>query len=164
MPDYAPDEQVIYTTKRHWAILIPPAFFVILGLCCSLLTIIGATTDPPPGQPPPPDQALFCLGGCTTLIFAAGLFGTVRAFSKFLNSEFTLTNRRMIAQEGIFNRNYSDIPLRQIDNVFVRIPFWGNTLGYGTLEISSTRATQPLNYVAGASRLRQLIQEQITKS
>jgi len=158
-----PTEQIIYTTRRHWAVLILPSFLVLLGLCCTGFTMIGATADPPPGQEAPPDQALFCMGACTTFIFVAAFLWVLRELLGFLNSEFILTTRRMIAVTG-FGRDELDIPLGQIDSVQLKTSFLGNLLGYGSLTVRSGRSNQNLRLVANASRLRQHIQDQIARS
>lgn len=153
----APSEKVIFSTRRHWIILMPALGLTLVGLCCGLCTIAGSMGEPPPGQPPPPAEMFYCLAACVGLIFLAAAVVIIRAIFDFANSSYILTNQRIIATTG-FPKRTLEILLPNVDSV--QTQNISSLFGYGSLVIMSTRSNQVLKYVDQAETFYQHLREQ----
>lgn len=159
-----PGEQVIYHSKPHWIILARGAFWTVIALVCTLCSILVGTTDPPPGQPPPPEGLINTLITCGACLFALALFSTLVALSRYLASDFVLTNQRVIEEiGGIIGKRSKEIYIKQIDSVVVHTPLLGNIFGYGSIIIKSGASDIPLANYANPQDIRHNINHQISQ-
>lgn len=66
----------------------------------------------------------------------------------YLNSEVTLTNRRLLYRTGIFSRASGEIPLENVEAIFLLEPLLGRLLGYGTVTVSTVGGLRfPIHYL-----------------
>ena len=61
----------------------------------------------------------------------------VLAWIKRLDSEYTVTNRRVIVRRGIANRNERSASIDRIQNVNTKQGFYGRILNFGDLEFDT---------------------------
>jgi len=61
----------------------------------------------------------------------------VLAWLKRLDSEYTVTNRRVIVRRGIANRNERSASIDRIQNVNTKQGFYGRILNFGDLEFDT---------------------------
>jgi uncharacterized membrane protein YdbT with pleckstrin-like domain len=58
-------------------------------------------------------------------------------FLRWLTTEYTFTDRRIIVRSGIITRHGKDMPLSKVNNVSFFVPAMGRVLNYGELQIQS---------------------------
>ena len=61
---------------------------------------------------------------------------------KMLESEFAITDRRVIIKEGIISRRTIEMNLKKIETINVDQSILGRILGYGTITIIGTGGTK----------------------
>jgi uncharacterized membrane protein YdbT with pleckstrin-like domain len=61
----------------------------------------------------------------------------VAATIEYKNTEFVLTNKRLIRKSGVLNRRAFDVPLGKILNVYVETTFWGRVFNANTIRITT---------------------------
>jgi uncharacterized membrane protein YdbT with pleckstrin-like domain len=64
-------------------------------------------------------------------------FMAVAATIEYKNTEFVLTNKRLIRKSGVLNRRAFDVPLGKILNVYVETTFWGRVFNANTIRITT---------------------------
>jgi hypothetical protein len=156
-------EQIIYRSKPHWIRLARPAVFVAVGLFCSCCTWLLAVTDPPPGQPPPPSEMINFFVVCSACILGVGMVSTFVITLNHINTDFILTNRRIIKQVTGLGSRSLEIFLQSVDSVYVETPFLGKMLGYGRVLVMSGRSNQFLENFSNPEEVRNKIQEQVSR-
>jgi hypothetical protein len=67
----------------------------------------------------------------------------------YLNPQVILTNKRLIYRTGFLARAAGELPLENVDAIFILEPLRGRLLGYGTVTVSSLGGLRlPLQYLA----------------
>jgi uncharacterized membrane protein YdbT with pleckstrin-like domain len=56
-----------------------------------------------------------------------------------VNTEYILTNRRLICSKVVFHKKVKDIPLLEIQGVYIDVPFFGRIFNYGTIFIRTSK-------------------------
>ena len=159
-----PGEKIIYHAKPHWIYLVGPALVVLVGLSCSCCTALFSVSEPPPDMSPISDDLTYSFIACSTCILFMALVATTLVTLSYINADFILTDRRVIRQAGILNRNYKEIFLSQVESVTVAHPLLGRLLGYGTVVITgSGGAKELLRRVDTPLEIRDRIQHQIAR-
>ncbi len=118
-----PGETVLHRARpSRWGLVVP------LGLT-ALALVLGGIGGTLLAQP-----LLYVAGGALAL--AAGGWAAVR-WILLASSVYVLTDRRVLKQEGLFNRVSKDAYLDKINNVEHWQTFWGRLFGFGDLEIDT---------------------------
>ena len=66
----------------------------------------------------------------------------------YLNCEITLTNKRLIYRTGFLVRTAGELPLENVEAMFILEPLLGRLLGYGTVAVSTLGGLQfPLRFI-----------------
>jgi hypothetical protein len=83
---------------------------------------------------------------------ALDLFPTLLIFllvlAAYLNSQITLTNKRLIYRTGFVARAAGELPLENVEAMFILEPILGRLFGYGTVTVSSLGGLRlPLQYL-----------------
>jgi uncharacterized membrane protein YdbT with pleckstrin-like domain len=66
----------------------------------------------------------------------------------YLKSEITLTNKRLIYRTGFLVRAAGELPLENVEAMFILEPLLGRLLGYGTVAVSTLGGLQfPLRFI-----------------
>lgn len=121
------NEKIILITRQHWfilarnilvEILLILAIFVASLLLILLLNLAAALVIP--------------IGFLIMLLPIASLALDVARWS---NSQFVLTNRRVIQISGIFNKTTEDSSLEKVNDVKMVQSFLGRLFNYGDIEI-----------------------------
>ncbi len=121
------NERIILITRQHWfilarniivEILLILAVFVASLLAILLLNVAAVLVIP--------------IGFLILLLPVASLALDV---AKWSNSQFVLTNRRVIQISGIFNKTTEDSSLEKVNDVKMVQSFWGRLFDYGDIEI-----------------------------
>jgi uncharacterized membrane protein YdbT with pleckstrin-like domain len=124
----APDETIEFETKPHWRALLVPAIVLIATVFgfVALYFLVdswwGGTV-----------WRWVVLGGAILIL----ALWAVRPFLRWLTTDYTFTDRRVIVRSGIITRSGKDMPLSKINNVSFFVPAMGRVLNYGGLVIQS---------------------------
>jgi uncharacterized membrane protein YdbT with pleckstrin-like domain len=121
------DEKVIYETRLHWKILSVPAIVAIIFLSLAVFGLFNQWGLIVPA-------ILFCIGVLPALI----------AYLRIANSEFAVTNRRVIIKIGILNIRSLEILRDKLEAIGVDQSIGGRILNYGTITINGTGGTKEL--------------------
>ena len=143
-----PGERVTYRAELHWTFYIPPISWVF---CAIVLTLIGTS--------------LRHSGWFGLLCFPAGVLalGGVLGIPVYAlaahQTEFAITNRRIIAKCGVIRRHSLEILLNKVESVRVTQPLLGMIFDYGTVVVSGTGGThEPFPFIAHPQELRRQVQ------
>ena len=140
-------ERIIYTTYRHWIVLLGPV------IASALLALPGIALL---------FYKEFWIGGAILLGTAAGVvvWGLLRRYA----FEFAVTNKRLIYLKGIVSISTDELFLDKIESVLVKQGLIGRWLGYGSVTVRGTGGSwEPFPSVADPLLLRRRIQEQIER-
>lgn len=163
MPANHPPEKILFQAKPHWIWLLRPALLLLFGLSCTCCSIMAGSASPRPGQSPPPEKMIESMIYASTCIVALAVIVGIIAALRYIHSTFTLTNRRVIVEKGVFVQRSIEIFLWKVDSVYVETSPLGRFLGYGTVVVLSGAAREPLGIYPRPQEIRQRIQEQVSK-
>lgn len=139
-------ERIVYTTRRHWVVLVGPGALAALLAAAGIVLLF--------------EKDLFWIGGVILLAVAAGIF--ISALVRRYGFEFAVTNKRVIYCKGIASISTDELFLDKIESVLVTQGLLGRWWGYGSVSVRGTGGSwEPFDYVADPLLLRRRIQEQI---
>ena len=133
-------EAIVYQAKLHWAVYTGAITLGVLGL---LLMVAGVGT-----------------AGFPILILAGvvGLFAFIRAN----NSEFAVTNKRVLIKVGWLTRRSVEVLLTKVEGIGVEQDLTGKLFGFGTIVISGTGGThERFKGIEAPFEFRKQVQEQV---
>ena len=87
------------------------------------------------------------------VLAAAGLWGFV-VWLQWSSASLTVTDQRVILEEGIFQRNSKVMPLDRVQDVSTRQTLLGRMLDYGLVEIDVAGSSEIFPYVRSPELLR----------
>ena len=142
-----PGENVMYRSKLHWQVFLVPGFFAGILLLASI--------------------GLFGSGAKGTgliLLILAGLLILV-PFIKRANSEFAVTNKRIIVKLGVFTTRTVELLHSKVEAISVNQGLLGKMLGYGDIVVTGTGGTrEEFKAVASPLELRRAVQAATTSA
>lgn len=132
---------------RHWVLLVGdlvPAGLLALALVLVLDVLAGPLL--------PADLRLL---GTVAAAAALGIYAIV-AWLRWKEDTLTVTDQRVILEEGVLRRSSRVIPLDRVQDVSTTQTLLGRVLGYGTVEIDAagTSGGERFACVAEPERLR----------
>jgi membrane protein YdbS with pleckstrin-like domain len=142
-----PGENVVYHTRKHWAVFFPSlAAFIFAALL--LLTR---------------NEVLAPTGGLLVVFLVVPL--TVQALITRATSEFAVTNKRVLIKAGWIRRDSLETLLSKIETISVEQGILGRAFDYGTIIVSGTGGSkEPFRTIASPMEFRRKVQEKIAAS
>ncbi len=143
------DETLVLTLHRHWALLVRWLALPLLAAAAAVLLAVATSA--------------WVTGDLRLLLvlLALAVLGlwTVVAWFRWASVSVTLTDQRVILQNGVVSRMTKVIALDRVQDVGTSQTALGRLLGYGTVEIASSGAggAELFGYVPGPNRLRDQI-------
>lgn len=125
----APDETVQFETRPHWRALLVPAFVLLLTVFVMVFILSWIVSNIAGWEFL---RWVVIAGGVLVLVL-----WSVVPFLRWLTTEYTFTDRRIIVRTGVITRRGKDVPLAKINNVSFLVPAMGRLLNYGELVIQS---------------------------
>ena len=140
-----PGENVMYRSKLHWQVFLFPGFFAGILLLASIGSFLSWSKG----------VGLFflVLAGCLILV----------PFLKRANSEFAVTNKRIIVKLGFFTTRTVELLHSKVEAISVNQGLLGKMLGYGDIVVTGTGGTrEEFKAVASPLKLRRAVQAATT--
>jgi uncharacterized membrane protein YdbT with pleckstrin-like domain len=136
-----PGEAVTYRTRMHWKIFVAP---VLASLVLLALAIWALSADRQVWAIPPIVIALILL---------------LVAWVRRRNSEFAVTNKRVIIKLGVTTTRSMELLLPKIEGISVTQSLWGRMFGYGEIVVTGSGGTQePFDNIQSPLDFRQAVQ------
>jgi len=139
-------ETIVLQGRMHAAVVALPAifyaaisifvFFFVAILYFVAHAILGAIILGRPALMPPGFGLMFLLPD--TLLVPVFLILTILAWLARSHALVTLTNRRLIINQGVMSRTTAELLLKQVETVAIRLPLLGRIFGYGTVVVRGT--------------------------
>jgi len=131
-----PNERVVITVRRHWAVLLPP---MAIGIGAF---VVAAWVDVrlPAGVPAVRDLAW--------LGFLAALSWALWRVLERANDWFVVTDERLLRSYGLLTRKVAIMPLMKVTDMSYNVSPVGRLLGYGEFLFESAGQEQALRSVA----------------
>ncbi|HEY6607779.1 MAG TPA: SHOCT domain-containing protein [Candidatus Limnocylindria bacterium] len=140
--DLLAGEEVVFSTEKHWIAPLRDSWIpILMFLGAFVVAWISPDSDGFVGN---------SLDFVRTGLFVIGIAWIGYNIAVWRSATFAVTNRRVIGEEGLIGRRASATMLSSITDVQSRIPFVGNTLGYGDVLIMGSSGE------AGSERLRSI--------
>ena len=120
-------ERIVHRARQHWLVLLWGARLPIAAIVAALLLVIlsqnvtGTSRD-----------LLFLL---TAVLAIGGLAFLLWATLRYMNTEFVLTNRRVVQTEGVVNKRVTDSSLEKINDAVLTQSLFGRLFGFGDLDV-----------------------------
>jgi hypothetical protein len=135
-------ERMTHRVRQHWLVLLWGARIPIAAIIAALLIVILSQNVT--GTP----RDLLSL--LTAVLFIGGLLFLAWATLHYLNTEFVLTNRRVIQVQGVVNKRATDSSLEKINDAVLTQSIFGRIFGFGDLDVLTAAE-------AGIERFRMII-------
>jgi uncharacterized membrane protein YdbT with pleckstrin-like domain len=124
-----PGESLVLKEKQHWIVMVRPLLLpvalVVLAAVADLLAVI------------PGDFRLIATLAAVAILGLALIF----VFIRWSSRSFSITDRRVILDTGIFSRSTKVIALDRVQDIATNQSLLGRMLGYGRIEIDSAGAS-----------------------
>jgi uncharacterized membrane protein YdbT with pleckstrin-like domain len=134
------NENTLATIRLHWGIFIP-AFIILFALSLPILPIIFLMNfmAKVTSQLNPQPAASYSWILLIVLIPDLLIFGIVLLVTwiAYLKSEIKLTDKRLIFRTGLLSRLSGELPLENVESIFIFEPLIGRLCGYGTVSVTS---------------------------
>jgi membrane protein YdbS with pleckstrin-like domain len=135
-------ERVMHREKQHWFVFVWGARYTILAVIVAVILLVFKNNLNQPFQD--------ILNYAAIALFVGGVALLVWVVLRYLNQEYILTNRRVIAVEGVLNKKVTDSSLEKINDAVLTQSIFGRVFGFGDLEVLTASE-------AGISLFRMLI-------
>jgi Bacterial PH domain/Short C-terminal domain len=137
-------ERITHRVRQHWLVLLWGARLPIAAILGSLLILVLSSAAGATGTA---RDLLFWL---FAILFVGGLAFLAWGTMRYLNTEFVLTNRRVIQVEGVVNKRATDSSLEKINDAVLTQSIFGRVFGFGDLDVLTAAE-------AGIERFRMII-------
>jgi uncharacterized membrane protein YdbT with pleckstrin-like domain len=159
-------ETTLAHVRTHWGIFTLPvlvflALFLITIPAVIVIHVVNNTMSQLNPQAGKPIGGLFL----SVLVLPEILLGLAMlsaVWMAYLKSTITLTDRRLMFRTGLFIRQTGELPLDNVDAIFLTEPWLGPFLGYGTVTVTSVGGLQfPLRYIGSPQDFHAILQQAV---
>jgi hypothetical protein len=150
--DLQPSEEILRQERLHRGVFALPALVCAMLLLPTIpififVKMMGNMLDQVGPHNSFPTSFIWLLPIAIELVPA--LLLSVVVLVAYLNSEITLTNKRLIYRTGFVVRAAGELPLENVEAILILEPLLGRLLGYGTVTVSTLGGLRlPLRYLA----------------
>ncbi|HTX48396.1 MAG TPA: PH domain-containing protein [Caulobacteraceae bacterium] len=124
-----PGETIAYRARLHWVIYLAGMVLVVVAIAAAIAALLLKT-----------DAARYGLLLAAVIALFLGVFQMTRAWLWQVNTEITVTNRRIIYKRGFISRNTVEMNLDKVESVLVQQTLVGRMLDYGTVIVRGVGA------------------------
>ena len=167
--DFHPNEEILKQERLHPAIFALPVVLFVAFLIPTIpllffLNTMGNMIGQFSPQGPRSHFPMLWLVLVAMDLFPALLYFIVILLA-YQNSEITLTNKRLIYRTGFVARAAGELPLENVEAIFILEPLLGRLLGYGTVTVSSIGGLRlPLQYLAKPQVFQAVLQRAVAQA
>jgi hypothetical protein len=164
-------EYILRRERLHKGLFILPALVFVLPLIpivalCFFISIIHRQTNDffQQMQAQSNPSGLLYLPVLVLAVpwLLVSLVSFVSTLFAYLKSEITLTNQRLLFRTGFILRVSGELPLENIETIFLVEPLLGRILGYGTILLTSVGAARfPLRYIGAPQVFHEALQSAV---
>lgn len=142
-------ERVVVSRRTHIKVLTAPMLLCVLVIAAAVVTTILA-----------PDGPIVSLV-ISLVALVIVLVVLLPKLARWATTSYTVTDRRLITRQGVFDKRGHDIPLSRIDDVGFEHSVLDRMFGCGTLVIESAgqRGQVVLNDVSGVESMHRALAE-----
>lgn len=119
------DEQLILEARKHWFLLVRPAFWAIIFIFATIIAYANAGSE-----------AIAIGNILLVLTIIIVLYFVYRIFDRKTNI-WAVTNSRIIDEYGVFSHNAKESSLEKINNVSYTQSIFGRMFNYGDVQIQT---------------------------
>jgi len=143
--------------RRHWILLVRNLASPVLAAALS----VGLVDVVARGLLPPDVRLLLTLAVAVPFGLAI-----IAVWLRWEGDSLTVTDQRVVLQEGVFGRTTRVIPLVRVQDVSTVQTVLGRILDYGTVEIDAAGASgaERFAYVSGPVRVRDQVSALVARS
>jgi uncharacterized membrane protein YdbT with pleckstrin-like domain len=142
-----PGENVIYRSKLHWQVFLFPGFIAVILLFASIGLFVNEAK------------------GVGLLLLVVAGFLILAPFIKRANSEFAVTNKRIVVKLGFFTTRTVELLHSKVETISVNQGLLGKMLGYGDIVVTGSGGTrEEFKAVAAPLELRRAVQAASTSA
>jgi len=158
-------ETTLAKVRLHWGIFIPVLLFafcpvlVLLPFMFMLHGLLNALGQM--GVPANPSLNLIWLPALVPycLVVLGVLLGTWFSYWK---SEVTLTDRRLVFRTGFLSRLSGELPLENVESIYISEQLPGRMCGYGTVMVTTVGGARfPLWFIGSPQRFHTTLQKAV---
>jgi hypothetical protein len=140
----ADGERAVRQARQHWFVMVWNARWAVGAVALALIGgVIKLLNLSDTGAP------MFILGWVVLILLVIGIATLVWGWIVYQNTEFVITNRRIIQVTGVINKRASDSSLEKINDAILTESLFGRMFGFGDLEVLTASEV-------GIERLRML--------
>ena len=138
------NEQIVHKGHLHW-FAYAGGLTLIAALWAVAMVVIALNV---------PEVWVFVVATLLALLIG---YGYVWLVSK--NTEYYITNKRLIVKKGIMQRNTSEIRLVKCEGVMVEQSLLGRLFNFGTIKITTGEVVNTYQFIACPIRFRTKLNE-----
>jgi hypothetical protein len=167
--DFRPNEEILRQERLHPGIFALPVVLFVAFLIPTIpviffLNMMGTMIGQLNAQGPRSPLSILWLVLVSIDLLPALLYFIVILMA-YQNSEITLTNKRLIYRTGFVARAAGELPLENVEALFILEPLLGRLLGYGTVTVSSIGGLRlPLRYLAKPQVFQAALQRAVAQA
>jgi uncharacterized membrane protein YdbT with pleckstrin-like domain len=144
-------EKTLAVMRLHWGIFVPSfiTLFMLSLAALPLFLIIKLLANVATQFNPQASSSTSWII-LAALIPEAMFFGIIFLITwiSYSRSEIKLTSKRLTFSTGLFSRVYGELPLENVESIFIIESLLGRLCGYGTVAVTSLGGrTFPLSYI-----------------
>jgi len=133
-----PNESIVFKSHLHWFVFVSPVVWLFSSfILFASVPILLVLTIP---------------------MFIISSFSS---FTKYVSSEFAVTNKRLIIKTGLIRRDTVELLLTKVEGLQVNQGIFGRMFNFGTITVSGTGGSKnPYNKIAQPLKFRAHVQDQ----
>jgi membrane protein YdbS with pleckstrin-like domain len=135
-------EELLYTPQLHWMFFINPMIFIII------IIIVWVNAGTIVNYLELPEVFYQIINNSLNYIFLALIFIVLlylaRLILLYLNTEFGITNKRLIIKKGIIRVSVTEIFIDRIESIYCLQGIFGRIFNYGSVCISGIGGRMPV--------------------
>lgn len=142
------NEKIVYKGYLHWFTFVKGIALIIL-IWAALMALCYYNV---------PETWIYAVVTLLAIVAAFIYVSLVRT-----NTEYFITNKRLIVKKGIIQRSTTELRLAKCEGVMVEQSMLGRLFNYGTIKITTGEVINTYRFIANPIRFRTMINENLDR-